>query len=123
MGNEIRCAGCGDVVLARREPLYDGFKKVGEVVVCTACGHRHEPDETQAVQAQTRPAIFGADDLPERPNVFSAEERRRCCRYCRHYVISRFDQRCALTSKTVASTDLCFDFDRREDEEDGDEQD
>ncbi len=117
MSAEIQCASCGEIVMARREALYDGFKKIGEVVVCTACGHRHEPDaELKEVETSKRPAIFGEDDLPERPAIFSDSERQRCCLYCKHYVISRFDQRCALTSKTVEATDLCFSFERAQED-------
>ena len=117
MAAEIKCEACGEVVLARREAIYDGFKKIGEMAICTACGHRHQPDaELEEAAAETRPSIFGDDDRPEKPAIFDDSEFQRCCRYCKHYILSRFDQRCGLTQKTVEATDLCFDFERREED-------
>lgn len=124
MGAEIKCKGCGQLVLARREPVYEGFRKVGEVAICTACGHRHDPEEAlDAIESEKRPEIFGEEDLPETPKIFSDSERRTCCRYCKHYLVSRFDQKCGLTLKTIEATDLCFKFERRDEKADSEDQD
>jgi hypothetical protein len=109
--NEILCYICGRIALARREPQYEGFKKTGEIIICTACGHRYTPEEpVQFQKISKRPKIFTEDDKPDAINIFSEDERGRCCRHCKHFVINPFTQWCGLHKKNVQATDLCFDF-------------
>ena len=44
-GVEIICSECGADALIRREPVYEGFKKVGEELSCPACGHKYDSEE------------------------------------------------------------------------------
>ena len=37
---EIVCSKCGADTLLKREPVYEGFKKVGEKLTCASCGHQ-----------------------------------------------------------------------------------
>ncbi len=138
--SEIDCSSCGQTALSRQETEYEGFTRKGEVVVCTACGARYPLEEAPFVEGRTpagvstlfaeaerprrptlfsdddkpvRPALFTDDDKPDRPSIFSEEERQCSCRYCVHYVLSAFDQRCGLTDATVAATDLCEQFERK----------
>jgi hypothetical protein len=114
---EIRCAACGRVALVRGEPVYDGFRKTGEAFVCTACGHRYASREsTPFVTAERRPRVFTDQDKPDPTRVFRADERRKCCGWCRHFVVNPFNQRCGLTNRDMQATDLCIRFAPKPDE-------
>lgn len=137
---EICCTSCGETALARQESEYEGFTKVGEVAVCTACGARYPLADAPFVASResparsrlfseaerprpsalfseddrpSRPTLFSEEDKPDRPHIFSESERRRSCRYCAHYVVSVFEQRCGLSGAAVAATDLCDRFERK----------
>lgn len=114
---EIRCTACGRVALARAEPRYEEFRKVGEEFVCTACGRRYATREgTPFVNDGGAPRVFGAADRPERVRVFRDDERRRCCGWCLHFVVNPFGQRCGLTNRETEATDLCERFELRPDQ-------
>ena len=116
-GLEIICTECGQESLLRREPVYEGLRKTGESLICSACGHVYgDPDavpykETGAVR------VFCEDDKSRKVNVFGDDERQRNCRYCRHYVVNPFTQWCGFHSREVKATDLCGDFDRAAEDE------
>jgi hypothetical protein len=119
---EIRCRACGHLCLARGEPVYEDFKKVSEAFVCTGCGHRYPTRaETPFVQADGRPRVFSEADRPAAVRVFRDSERRRCCGWCRHFVVNPFNQRCGLTNRVMEATDVCLRFAAKPDqaEEDG----
>jgi len=44
------------------------------------------------------------------PDIFAEDEKGRNCRYCKHYVVNPFTQRCGLHGRTVEATDTCEDF-------------
>ena len=111
---EIQCAGCGAVTLVRAEPVYDGFKKIGESYLCTACGRRYASAEaTPFIHAASAPRVFSEADRPQRPSVFDDDERQRCCGWCSHFVVNPFSQRCGLTNKETQATDLCVRFEKK----------
>ncbi|NLL84390.1 MAG: hypothetical protein GX230_09150 [Lentisphaerae bacterium] len=115
---EINCTACGKTALARLEPLYEDFRKVGEEAICTACGHRYaSPEETPFAKASSRPRVFTDADKPREIKVFSDDERRKSCAWCAHFVINPFNQRCGLTNKEVEATDLCFNFAPRKEQQ------
>lgn len=117
---EIACRACGKIALARPESIYDGFRKVGEAFVCTACGERYASrGETPFACAGRAPGIFTAEDRPEVPRVFQDSERRRCCGWCAHRVVNPFGQRCGKLNREVESTDLCAQFELRAESEEG----
>lgn len=114
---EIRCTACGRTTLARPEPLYDGFRRTGEAMVCTACGHRYASrEQTPFVDGDSRPAVFGAADRAATVRVFRDDERRHSCAWCRHLVLNPFGQRCGLTNREVEATDLCDRFEHKPEE-------
>ncbi len=106
---EIECTACGQTALARIEPLYEGFKRVGEEVVCTACGHRYA-DAAPFAAAAGRPQVFTAADKPCPLNIFADDERRKSCGWCAHFVVNPFNQRCGITNRETQATDLCMRF-------------
>ncbi|MBP7638051.1 MAG: hypothetical protein KBA18_09275 [Kiritimatiellae bacterium] len=112
---EIQCDMCRKLTLARKEPVYDGFKKIGEAYVCTGCGARYaSAGETPFVHDQRRPRIFTESDKPRTPSVFEDDERQHSCGWCRHFVVNPFSQRCGLTNKETQATDLCVRFEKCE---------
>ena len=116
---EIHCSACGQDAIVRAEAVYEGFKKVGEAFVCTACGHRYaDRQSTPFKAAPERPSLFAVEP-GKRLSLFTEEERHHCCLYCRNYVLSAFDQRCGLTNRTTEATGCCHRFTSKE-EPDGD---
>ncbi len=114
---EICCSFCHAVTLVRAEPVYDGFKKIGDAYLCTSCGARYaSAEETPFAHAASGPRVFTEDDKPSRPSVFSEDERQRCCAWCEHFVVNPFSQRCGLTNKETQATDLCVRFKKKESE-------
>ncbi|MBL7114176.1 MAG: hypothetical protein ISS35_00290 [Kiritimatiellae bacterium] len=115
---EARCPACGEQTFIRREPIYDGFQKVGDKRFCSDCGYEFEEEETpQSPKANPLKDIFGDDTDNDDPDIFSDTERQRCCRYCKHYIVNPFTQRCGLHERDVDATDLCKDFERPPPEE------
>ena len=111
---EIHCSVCHQTALVRAEPVYEGFKKTGEVFVCTACGARYaSAEETPFMHGDSRPRVFTERDKPRAPSIFSDDERQRCCGWCRHFVVNPFSQRCGLTNKETQATDLCVRFEKK----------
>ncbi len=108
---EIICSVCGADTFVKREPVYDGFRKTGECYVCVSCGHRYsEKSQVPFKQKEPPPVVFTDEDRPEKVEVFHDSEKRRNCRYCEHYIVNPFTQRCGLNWKEVEATGLCDDF-------------
>jgi hypothetical protein len=119
---EIICSACGRESLLRREPVYDGFAKVGERLSCMSCGHVFQNESEIVYKNRQKPGIFGdadkpravrlfgPDETPSKPRVFEQGENKRLCRYCAHYVVNPFVQRCALLRREVEATDTCEHF-------------
>jgi len=113
---EIVCSACGAEALVRREPKYEGFRKVGDRLFCAACGHEYASEDDLPVKESGSPAVFGAEDLSPGIHVFDEDEKGRNCRHCRHYVVNPFTQRCGLHHKVVQATDGCEQFNPRSSE-------
>ena len=107
---EIICSVCGAETFVRREPEYEGFVKTGEKLTCASCGHIYAGELEIQFKQKKSPAIFGETDKLKKPEIFGSEEIGKNCRYCRHYVVNPFTQRCGLHNRIVQATDLCGDF-------------
>ena len=107
----IRCSACGAEALLVRTPRYDdGFKKVGETLKCSSCGHEYAREEDVPFQAVSKPRVFDESDALKKVEIFQESEKGRFCHYCRHYVVNPFTQRCSRHGKEVEATDVCGDF-------------
>lgn len=113
----IVCTSCGEDTFVRREPVYEGFRKTGEQCICVACGHVYGEEQHVPFKTSEQPAVFSEDDRARPVTIFSEDERGRNCRYCRHYVVNPFLQRCGLHGVTVEATDVCDDFSKREEQQ------
>ena len=114
----IKCESCGAESFLKRSPQYEGFVKSGETLSCAACGHAYEKEADVPFTGSRRPQIFTKDDQPKEVKVFHEDEKGKVCRYCEHYVVNPFTQRCALHLKEVQATDFCDDFSRKKEVED-----
>lgn len=111
---EIVCAACGADTLLIRKPRYEGFKKVGEILTCAACGHEYPAEETVPFKQKPALRIFTEADRGPAVHVFQEHEAERLCRHCCNYVVNPFMQWCAHHRKEVEATDTCPQFQPRE---------
>ncbi len=108
---EIICSKCGAEAFLKREPVYDGFKKTGEVLSCSACGFIFSAEaEVPFKTAVATPQIFTEADRSQKVKVFDEGENRTFCRYCANYVVNPFMQFCSHHKKEVQATDSCPQF-------------
>lgn len=108
---EIICSHCGAEALLTREPVYEGFKKTGETLSCSACGFVFASEaDIPFKAAAAAPEIFTEADRSKPVKVFDEGENRRICRYCANYVVNPFVQFCAHHKKEVQATDSCPAF-------------
>jgi hypothetical protein len=115
---EIKCEGCNTIAVAKPEPVYDGFKKIGTQYICLQCGKVYPTEEeTPFAQTINKPSVFTDDDKPDMLSIFSDDERQKCCGWCKHFVLNPFAQRCGLTNSETEATDLCVRFEKKEEEE------
>ncbi|MEI6562846.1 MAG: hypothetical protein WCO42_00910 [bacterium] len=110
---EIICTACGQESLLKRMPKYDGFKKMGESLTCTSCGHEYADEAEVPFTHQCKPKVFDDSDAPRIAKVFQESEAECLCRHCKHYVVNPFIQRCSRHGKTVEATDTCRNFEKK----------
>jgi hypothetical protein len=114
---EIICTACGAETLVKRVPKFEGFKKVGDAFACVSCGHEFASEDEVPFKASKTLSIFGEEDRLKKIDVFATDEKGRNCRYCCHYVVNPFTQRCGLNNKIVQATDSCGKFEQKKEEE------
>lgn len=108
---EITCPHCGAEAFLKREPVYEGFKKTGEILSCSACGGRFSSESEVAFKSPVAaPKIFTEADRSKKVSVFAEGENKNLCRYCANYVVNPFMQFCSLHKKEVQATDSCSRF-------------
>ena len=108
---EITCPACSKVSLLLREPVYEGFSKVGETLKCSACGHVFESEKHLPLVAPPKTKkLFSKNDLMATPRVFQAGEAEALCHHCMHYTVNPFLQWCGKHRKEVEATDTCQQF-------------
>jgi hypothetical protein len=96
-----------------RTPKYDGFRKIGETLKCASCGREFAGESEVPFREKQKIRVFDESDATPRVTVFREDEKGRCCRYCRHYVVNPFTQRCAVHRREVEATDACTEFSPR----------
>lgn len=108
---EMVCTHCGADALLKREPVYEGFKKTGEELSCSACGFIFSSEDEVLFKARTTaPKIFTEADRSPKVSVFNEDENKHICRYCANYVVNPFMQFCSHHKKEVQATDGCPQF-------------
>ena len=108
---EIICTHCGAEAFLKREPVYQGLKKTGEELSCSACGFVFDSEASVPFKALVSvPKIFTEADRSEKVQIFNEVENRSLCRYCENYVVNPFMQFCSHHKKEVQATDSCCKF-------------
>jgi hypothetical protein len=108
---EIICSACGAEAFLRREPVYEGLKKTGEQLSCSACGFVFASEEEVPFKAAaSAPQIFTEADRSAKVTVFEEGENKNLCRYCANYVVNPFMQFCSHHKREVQATDTCAQF-------------
>ncbi|MDP6630631.1 MAG: hypothetical protein QGH42_13475 [Kiritimatiellia bacterium] len=107
---EILCTACGEDTLLKREPVYEGFTRAGEELSCASCGHVYASEAEVPFKEKRTVEVFTDDDRPDTVDIFDDDEKQRVCRYCKHYVVNPFAQRCDRHVRFVEATDYCDDF-------------
>lgn len=110
MSVEIQCPACGREALLVRSPRFEGFKRTGEDLSCSACGHVFASEDDVPFRENKVPSIFTDEDRSVTPDLFKNDPRGRLCRYCRHYVVNPFRQWCGLHRREVEATETCNRF-------------
>lgn len=108
------CEKCHQETLFVSEPVYEGFKKIGESYRCSGCGALQASARTASANVDPLAALFGKDAAPEKISLFDVDAETAClCRKCAHYVIHPFTQRCGLHDREVSATDSCEQFEAK----------
>lgn len=107
---EIICPACKKDTLIKREPVYQGLKRVGETLACLSCGHVFSDEASVSFKHKPEKKIFDAADAPRKVKVFAEGEADRICRHCSEYVVNPFIQKCMRWGKIVEATDSCDHF-------------
>jgi len=110
---EILCPACRQDTLLKRVPLYVGFKRMGETLICASCGHTFANEAAVPFKGQKPSPILDRADIPKTPQVFQPDDIARLCRHCAHYVVNPFVQRCSLRQKIIEATDTCAHFEQK----------
>jgi hypothetical protein len=107
---EIVCAACKADTLVRAEPVFEGFRKVGQRFVCVSCGHAYADEAQIPWKEKGKASVFTDADRSETVSVFREDEKGRSCRHCAHYVVNPFTQWCSVHRKEVQATEFCDRF-------------
>ena len=111
MAIEIVCTHCGAETFLKREPVFEGLKKTGEELSCSACGGVFTSEEEVPFKtAVAVPKIFTDADRSKSVKIFDEGENKRICRYCTNYVVNPFIQFCSRHKKEIQATDSCPQF-------------
>ncbi|MBE6368205.1 MAG: hypothetical protein E7052_09915 [Lentisphaerae bacterium] len=106
--------------MAKTKNKLDGFRKVGEVLVCMLCNAELGPveaaDSAGAAQANKKindlSLLLGA--APSAPvRLAAAEDEKRFCKDCVHFLPHPFVNRCDLDNHPVEVMDDCPEYKRK----------
>jgi len=122
VGDPWLCPQCGKNSFLKKESVLDGWKKVGDVLKCAACGAVAEeiPSDTPSAPSAEAPkksadalaALLGGDDTVKVVNPLENEERK-FCRDCKFRVANAFRMYCSKHERDVNPMDDCPDFLKR----------
>ena len=109
---EIHCPHCDKSGFVISKAVYEGFKKVGDALHCSLCGHLFgEDEEIPYVEVESDlPDLFGDVEKEELPDLLGDSSELRFCSYCEEYIVNPFTQRCVRHKREVQATDTCPDF-------------
>jgi len=112
----IECPFCRKNSFLMSKPKFDGFRKVGVMEFCSACGHEFLEGERPSLsqKKETLENLLGPSQKESLPRFLGKKEDLRFCMYCEEYVKHPFTQRCMKHRREVDATESCPDFHRKE---------
>ena len=120
-GDKVVCPACAAESFIKLKPRLDGWTKIGDSLVCGLCGHElcdYEPIISAIAPTQPNSKTSALVDLlggikVEKPVIEVADDERRFCRDCQHFIVHPFMSRCTLHDKQVNPMDDCAEFNRK----------
>ena len=117
---KITCPFCKEPSMAKIKNKLDGFTKVGEVLVCILCGAELGPVESSDNAEVTRNdqklhdlgMLLGAAPAA-RARLAAADDEKRFCKDCVHFLKHPFVDRCELDNHPVEAMSDCGNFRKR----------
>ena len=118
---KIICPFCKESSIAKVKTKLDGFTPVGEVLYCMLCNAELgalESEENQSLltpddqKIQDLGALLGAAP-PARARLAAADDEKRFCKDCVHFLKHPFVDRCDLDNHPVEAMDDCVKFQKR----------
>ena len=117
---KITCPVCKEPSMAKSKTKFDGFNKVGEVLVCMLCGAELGTAESLAEADAVRNdqkihdlgVLLGAAPAA-RARLAAADDEKRFCKDCKHFLKHPFVDRCDLDNHPVDPMDDCDKFQKR----------
>lgn len=99
----------------------DGWKKIGEILVCASCGNIIEEIKNDKTAASRKPDDSN-DKLEKFASILGTEKIQKkkieidnkiFCRDCKYYIKHPFFSKCGLSNKEVNPMDDCNSFIKR----------
>ena len=120
-GEEVNCKDCGAGAFAVKKPLMDGWTKLGDIFVCSACGAKiadapvaeEQSKEAKNDAASSKLLGFLGLEKEEKKKIEATEDEKHFCRDCANLVSHPFLFRCDLHKKDVNPMDDCPDYVRK----------
>lgn len=116
---KIICPACKEESMAKLKNKMDGFTTVGKVLVCMLCGaelEEYKASETAAGGNEKKLEQLGML-LGAAPSatvrLAAADEDKRFCKDCKHFLKHPFVDRCEIDNKPVDPMDDCEKFEKR----------
>ena len=117
---KIICPACKEESMAKLKNKMDGFTTVGKVLVCMLCGaelEEYKASETAAGGKEKKLEQLGML-LGAAPSatvrLAAADEEKRFCKDCKHFLKHPFVDRCEIDNKPVDPMDDCEKFEKRQ---------
>ena len=118
--DKIICPVCKEESMAKLKNKMDGFTTVGKVLVCMLCGaelEAYKASETAAGGKEKKLEQLGML-LGAAPSatvrLAAADEEKRFCKDCKHFLKHPFVDRCEIDHKPVDPMDDCEKFEKRQ---------
>ena len=115
---KIICPFCHESSIAKAKTKLDGFTPVGTVLVCMLCNAELAGLEEASTENTTAPESQKLQDLgvllgaapAARARLAAADDEKRFCKDCAHFLKHPFVDRCDLDNHPVEAMDDCEKF-------------
>ena len=121
-GESYNCPKCGKNTFLKKVSVMDGWTKLGDILACASCSAKvadlnstvleTEKEKTTSV---SKLASFLNTEEEKKPQIKAAENEKRFCKNCMHFIVHPFLSRCSRHGKDVNPMDDCPDYRPRKD--------